>query len=57
MSVLYIMVPAALLIAGAAVMAFVRAARSGQYDDLDTPACRMLSDDDAPLAQTRTAKK
>lgn len=46
MSVLYIMLPAALLIAGAAVLAFIRAARAGQYDDLDTPACRMLLEDD-----------
>ncbi len=48
MSVLYMMVPAALLIAAGAVVAFVRAAKSGQYDDLDTPAYRMLADDDAP---------
>lgn len=47
MSVLYIMLPAALLVAAAAVIAFVIAARAGQYDDLDTPAYRMLSDDDA----------
>jgi cbb3-type cytochrome oxidase maturation protein len=46
MSVLYIMLPIALLIAGMALAAFIRAARSGQYDDLDTPACRILMDDD-----------
>ncbi len=48
MSVLYIMLPAALLIAGAALYAFIRAARSGQFDDVDTPAYRILTDDDAP---------
>jgi cbb3-type cytochrome oxidase maturation protein len=53
MSVLFIMLPVALLIAGGAVIAFVRAARSGQYDDLDTPACRMLLDDDAPPQASR----
>lgn len=46
MSVLYIMLPAALAIAAAAVIAFVRAAQSGQYDDLDTPPYRVLLDDD-----------
>lgn len=48
MSMVYIMVPAALLIAAGAVWAFVRAARGGQFDDLETPAHRMLMDDDAP---------
>jgi cbb3-type cytochrome oxidase maturation protein len=28
------------------VAAFVWAARRGQYDDLDTPALRMLNDDE-----------
>jgi cbb3-type cytochrome oxidase maturation protein len=46
MSVLFIMLPAALLIAGLAVFAFIKCATSGQYDDLDTPALRILSDDD-----------
>ena len=47
MSVLYIMLPAALLVALAGVVAFIRAARSGQYDDLETPAHRVLEDDNA----------
>jgi cbb3-type cytochrome oxidase maturation protein len=46
MSVLFIMVPVALIIVGAAVSAFVIIARAGQYDDVDTPAYRMLEDDD-----------
>ena len=53
MSVLYIMLPAALLIAAAALAAFVRAARAGQYDDLDTPPLRMLPEDDRPLVRSR----
>lgn len=47
MSVLYIVVPLALLVVAVAVGAFVWAARRGQFDDLDTPAVRMLHDDDA----------
>jgi cbb3-type cytochrome oxidase maturation protein len=45
MSVLYIALPVALALGGLAVLAFVRAARRGQFDDLQTPAIRMLYDD------------
>jgi cbb3-type cytochrome oxidase maturation protein len=47
MSVIVIMIPAAMLIAGLAVLAFARAAKHGQFDDLESPAHRMLHDDDA----------
>lgn len=46
MSVLYIVLPLALVIVAAAVAAFIWSARSGQMDDLDTPAVRVLHDDD-----------
>jgi cbb3-type cytochrome oxidase maturation protein len=46
MSVIYIVVPLALLIVAVAVGAFVWAANRGQFDDLDTPALRMLPDDE-----------
>ena len=46
MSVIYIVVPLALLVVGAAVAAFVWAADRGQFDDLETPAVRMVHDDD-----------
>lgn len=45
MSVIFIVLPLALLIVAAGVGAFVWSARSGQMDDLDTPAVRMLRDD------------
>ncbi len=38
MSVVYIMIPVALLLAGVGVAAFIIAAKNGQFDDLDTPA-------------------
>jgi cbb3-type cytochrome oxidase maturation protein len=44
-SVIYIVLPLAILIVGAAVFAFVWSARSGQMDDLETPAVRMLHDE------------
>jgi len=45
MSVLYLVLPLALLIAGGAVLAFVWTVRSGQLDDVDTPPRRILFDD------------
>ena len=45
MSVLYIVLPLALLIAAGAVVGFIWAARAGQFDDLETPAHRVLHDE------------
>lgn len=45
MSVLYLVVPLAIVLAAAAVIAFIWSVRRGQYDDVDTPASRMLHDD------------
>jgi cbb3-type cytochrome oxidase maturation protein len=44
-SVVFIVLPLALLLVGGAVAAFVWSARSGQLDDLDTPAVRMVHDE------------
>jgi len=46
MSVVYVLLPVAILLAAVALIAFIRAVRTGQYDDLDTPAVRMLHDDE-----------
>ena len=46
MSILYLLIPLALLVLGAAVWAFFWAVGSGQFDDLDTPAMRIILDDD-----------
>jgi cbb3-type cytochrome oxidase maturation protein len=57
MSVLYIVLPLALLVVGAAVAAFVWATSRGQFDDLDTPGLRMLHDDDPVAAPASPPKK
>ena len=54
MSVLFIVLPLALVIVMIAVAAYVWSARTGQFDDLDTPAMRMLHDDDGSLADARS---
>lgn len=45
MSVLYVVVPLALLAAVGWVAAFAWAVKGGQLDDLDTPGARMLHDE------------
>jgi cbb3-type cytochrome oxidase maturation protein len=45
MSVIFLVLPLALAIVAIAVVAFVWAARRGQYDDLETPAIRAVQDD------------
>lgn len=45
MSVIFLVLPLALLIVAAAVWAFVWATKRGQYDDLETPAIRAMQDD------------
>jgi cbb3-type cytochrome oxidase maturation protein len=46
MSVIFIVLPIGLVLAAAAVAAFIWATRSGQFDDLDTPAMRAINDDE-----------
>lgn len=46
MSILYLLIPLALLLLGVAVWAFFWAVGNGQFDDLDTPAMQILLDDD-----------
>lgn len=48
MSILFLIIPLAFLLAGGALAAFMYAVRQGQFDDLDTPAHRVLFDDDEP---------
>lgn len=55
MSVLFLVVPLAVILVAVAVWAYVWSARGGQFDDLDTPAVRMLHDDDAPLSRDSSA--
>ncbi len=45
MNALYLVIPLALVVVGAAVAAFVWVVRSGQLDDCDTPARRILFDE------------
>ena len=57
MSILYFLVPMGVLIVAGALWAFFWAVDSGQFDDLDSPAWRILLDDDTrpPGAGDRSA--
>ena len=47
MESLFFLVPVTLLLVGIAVAVFFWAMRAGQFDDLDSPAWRILHDDEA----------
>lgn len=45
MSVLYVLVPVALVLVALAIAAYVWASHCGQFDDLETPAHRAIQDE------------
>lgn len=48
MEVLYLLIPLSLVLVAAIAGALWWAVRSGQFDDLEAPAWRILFDDDSP---------
>ena len=59
MNALYLQILIGVLVMLIIVVAFIMTIKSGQYDDLDSPAHRILMDDDDPRIPTNTtnAKK
>lgn len=60
MSILFLLVPVAIVLAGVGVAAFFWAVRDGQFDDVETPALRMLLDEAAeppPAAERPSAER
>ena len=53
MDILYLLIPVSLIIVGIAIAVFLWAVRSGQFEDLEGPAHRILMDDDDPLIPRR----
>jgi cbb3-type cytochrome oxidase maturation protein len=45
-TILFVLIPLAVLLLGVALAAFFWAVRHAQFDDLDTPGVRVLFDDD-----------
>ena len=48
MEVIYLLIPLAILLVAAMAVLLIWSIRSGQFDDLEGPAYRILMDDDAP---------
>lgn len=56
MAILLMLVPISLVLLGVAVWALVWAVRSGQYDDLDSPAIDILRTDSADASAPGAGK-
>lgn len=52
MNIFYLLIGVSLLAALIFLAAFIWAVRTGQFDDNETPAIRVLFDDDAPSEDT-----
>ncbi len=62
MSVIYLLITVSIVVAVVFLIAFIKAVRSGQYDDDYTPSVRMLFDDELKknpnkLIQTQKEKQ
>lgn len=53
MSVLFVLIPAALLLVVLFVAAYAWSTRTGQFDDLTTPAMRMLHDESSVAGRSQ----
>lgn len=49
MDILYLLIPLAVALMIVAVLFFLWTVKSGQYDDMEGPAYRILMDDDDPM--------
>ena len=56
MEILIVLVPLASVVVAIAVWTFIRALRSGQFDDLDSPAWRIVFDDREQLPKADADK-
>ncbi|MCG8434170.1 MAG: cbb3-type cytochrome oxidase assembly protein CcoS [Gammaproteobacteria bacterium] len=45
MNIIFVLIPLSVVLVAVAVLAFLWAANNGQFDDLDTPARRILEDE------------
>ena len=57
MDILYLLIPMSVVLVALIVAAFLWAIRSGQFDDLEGPAHRILLDDDDRPAPSKTERE
>ena len=51
MSVILVLIPVSVVVAGCFLAGFIWAVRSGQYEDTCTPSMRLLTDDPPPAVK------
>jgi cbb3-type cytochrome oxidase maturation protein len=51
MSIIFVLIPVSLVLVGLGLWAFFWAVRSGQFDELDSPAWDILVDDELQAAR------
>ena len=56
MEILYLLIPLGLLVLGVAIWGFLWAVKTGQFDDMEGPAHRILMDDDDIRIPSRKAE-
>lgn len=56
MDILYLLIPLTIVLITLAIVALVWSVKSGQFDDLDSPAHRILFEDDADRMPDRPEK-
>jgi len=49
LEIIYLLIPLSVILVGLIIWIFLWAIRSGQFDDLEGPAHRILMDDDGPV--------
>jgi len=57
MNILYLLIPISLLLLGLIVWILMWAVRSGQYDDLEGPAHRILMDEDKVVDRQKNSRR
>ena len=57
MEILYILIPLGLLVFSVAIWGFIWAVKTGQFDDMEGPAHRILMDDDDIRIPNRSSEK
>ncbi len=56
MSVIYLLISISIIVAVGFFIAFIRAVKTGQYDDDYTPSVRMLFDDELKITPNKSVQ-
>jgi cbb3-type cytochrome oxidase maturation protein len=56
MSVIFFLIILGIFVAGGFLIGFIWAVKNGQYDDIESPAIRMLFDDTKPVKKKLKTK-